>query len=873
MFDNIAQFCDHVAKDIGREREDPAERDKCYIAHNGGRYDFHLVARGMLERDSRYKCERISKGNTIVMLKYFMTKPMSNEDKRDELQEIMDAHSYIGARRNKTRLNARKKRKKAEGDSGWADPDAPFGVVVTFIDSLNFLKMPLRALPATFELKQEKGDFPHGFNTGTNGGYVGPVPPFECFYPKMASRARYAELVLWYVREWRRTDLFVTNSQIEEFLASHDLGLKLVESAESKSQGYEQDWVFETEMASYCRKDVEVLRMACMQFKEECVRMFKPVCHRAGFVRGYGHVRNGEAWPVPSPWSAVTLASYCYDVWMRYYMVNGLLSHFKPEVELWVRKAFTGGRTEAVTLFKRCEDEETIKKVDFCSQYPYVNMSGLYTGGQPIVFTRLEEFETSELVIRSDEVKEFVTLDDVLLRYMLKIDPEAERDGIGNPEFVNGLCIAEISFTPPPGIFLPVLGCKRAEDNKYVFDCKTHLDVVVNGLELWEAVNQGYKVFNVKQIAWWPKNQVHRGIFAEYIKIFFAAKLEAGGWPPECRGEGKEEERKNYIAEVEAKNPGVKLNPANFSPNGKNPGRYQTAKAFIVSPWGKANQRHNQFKHAYFRNTEWDDYYRLFTDMTLDCQWDIVIPDKVGVVRYKSRDAETEMTKDTCVTVGVWTTAQGRLMLLRKLMLLHSSQVLYYDTDSIIYVYNPLNPEHGIIETEKDKLGAMADEFAQLKKDGQRCVEFVSGGPKNYAYLTADEKDPAKRAVEMKIKGHNLTSGFASEGSAGSIIQYESMRSLIITHATKAADLEFMTESMLDSALELRPPAHPYLPQAQEAEPVQQLEVQSKLRFKLGTQLNITTIDARLTYGWSFDKRKIDAEGLTLTCIPTLPLQ
>ena len=60
-----------------------------------------------------------------------------------------------------------------------------------------------------------------------------------------------------------------------------------------------------------------------------------------------------------------------------------------------------------------------------------------------------------------------------------------------------------------------------------------------------------------------------------------------------------------------------------------------------------------------------------------------------------------------------------------------NQQVLYYDTDSVIYKWCDGQTK---IETG-DYLGDMTDEL-----DGDHIVEFVSGGPKNYAYKTEKEE-------------------------------------------------------------------------------------------------------------------------------------
>ena len=65
-------------------------------------------------------------------------------------------------------------------------------------------------------------------------------------------------------------------------------------------------------------------------------------------------------------------------------------------------------------------------------------------------------------------------------------------------------------------------------------------------------------------------------------------------------------------------------------------------------------------------------------------------------------------------------------------------QVLYYDTDSVIYRWKEGQPQIDI----GDYLGDMTDEL-----DGDVIVEFVSGGPKNYAYQTERGKTECKVRV------------------------------------------------------------------------------------------------------------------------------
>ena len=63
-------------------------------------------------------------------------------------------------------------------------------------------------------------------------------------------------------------------------------------------------------------------------------------------------------------------------------------------------------------------------------------------------------------------------------------------------------------------------------------------------------------------------------------------------------------------------------------------------------------------------------------------------------------------------------------------------KILYYDTDSIIFVSRPsqYDPPLG------DHLGELTKKF----KTGGHIVEFVSRGPKNYAYGTNKNKEHVK---------------------------------------------------------------------------------------------------------------------------------
>ena len=86
-------------------------------------------------------------------------------------------------------------------------------------------------------------------------------------------------------------------------------------------------------------------------------------------------------------------------------------------------------------------------------------------------------------------------------------------------------------------------------------------------------------------------------------------------------------------------------------------------------------------------------------------------------------------------------------------------RVLYYDTDSIIYVCRPneYDPPLG------DYLGELTDELG----NGEYIVEFVSGGRKNYAYKTNKNNETCK------------VRGFTLNYTNSQLINFDSVKDIV----------------------------------------------------------------------------------------------
>jgi hypothetical protein len=100
------------------------------------------------------------------------------------------------------------------------------------------------------------------------------------------------------------------------------------------------------------------------------------------------------------------------------------------------------------------------------------------------------------------------------------------------------------------------------------------------------------------------------------------------------------------------------------------------------------------------------------------------------------------------VALGVFTTSYARLHLFRGIEQFAEDQLLYCDTDSLLYWHNQQRADHKHIADQGAFTGQWKSELGQ----DDVITRFCSGGPKNYCYETKQGKKVAK------IKGFDLSS-------------------------------------------------------------------------------------------------------------------
>lgn len=135
-------------------------------------------------------------------------------------------------------------------------------------------------------------------------------------------------------------------------------------------------------------------------------------------------------------------------------------------------------------------------------------------------------------------------------------------------------------------------------------------------------------------------------------------------------------------------------------------------------------------------------FHQLLNDDTTHIHAIRVINEETLEVVYNKIAEASLIQPHIIIFVAAFTTAHARLHLYRQaLFLLQPQQILYMDTDSIIYKHAPGQPT---LPTG-DYLGEFKDEVA-----GDTIIEFATAGPKNYGYTTKNGK------VECKVRGFSL---------------------------------------------------------------------------------------------------------------------
>ena len=219
-----------------------------------------------------------------------------------------------------------------------------------------------------------------------------------------------------------------------------------------------------------------------------------------------------------------------------------------------------------------------------------------------------------------------------------------------------------------------------------------------------------------------PQSQRSKGLLANYVKQWLKIKQESGWYPAWAQTELQKQQYVRHYKERE----GIALSPALID---KNPGRKATAKLMLNSFWGKFGERLNKPKTVTIASPA--ELFTVVNNNMININTIRICTEDVLEVVYAHIQDEEPQSGKTDIFVTAFTTCLARLELYESLEIL-GERALYFDTDSVIYRWKPGKADIPL----GNSLGDMTNEL----DDGDYITEFVSGGPKNYGYQTANGK-------------------------------------------------------------------------------------------------------------------------------------
>ncbi|XP_050066357.1 uncharacterized protein LOC126555480 [Aphis gossypii] len=145
---------------------------------------------------------------------------------------------------------------------------------------------------------------------------------------------------------------------------------------------------------------------------------------------------------------------------------------------------------------------------------------------------------------------------------------------------------------------------------------------------------------------------------------------------------------------------GIDLDVENIK---ENPGLRALAKICLNSFWGKFGQRPNQTKTEIISKP--DRWYQVLLDSKLEIENIVFLTDDLVEVSYKQINEYVGNEHNTNIYIAAFTTSNARFRLYNMLDNL-GEKVVYYDTDSVFYIFDDVEVKTGCMLGEwTDELG------------------------------------------------------------------------------------------------------------------------------------------------------------------------
>jgi hypothetical protein len=656
---------------------------------------------------------------------------------------------------------------------------------VKIIDSYSFIDISLEKFSDTFQIRDfKKLYFPYLFNIPANQSYVGKVPDKKYFNYELLDESRKIEFDIWY--EKRKENIYN----------------------------------FKYEFETYCRNDVCLLALGCIAFRKIIINVTKlsendkgidpflcsttmPSLSHYIFRRNFMKSKSIGIIP-PNGYNPEQIASIKAINWLKFIALknNCFIQHAKNIGEYRVGKYRIDGiciasktvyefhgcffhgcqkcynsntwnnikqstmgyiyqkHLNRLEFIKKClpdfnivemwecvwnlelkKNEELIKFIKILDIREPLNPRQALYGGRNNAFKLYHKCQMDEKIFNYD-VNSLYPFIQFSKSFPIG-HPTIITENFGYIEQYFGIIYCKI--LPPKNLDIPVLPDRI--NSKLIFTlCKrcailnssncTHSDEdrCLEGtwvtVEVIEALKYGYKLIKIYEI--WHWDEASNDLWKGYVSLFYNEKQKA------------------------------ELN--------NNTGLKSVLKWLLNCLWGRYGMNLDKTHVKIINNLS--DWISMMLNKNYKIQNIDFSHDSNLIVYYSFEKEYFGQNNEISVVLAAFVTCYARLFLFNELVKL-KRRVLYFDTDSIIFVSNS-DSEY------KPQIGRDLGMFKDvLNGNGSKwIVEFVSGGCKNYGY---EENDGNKKCV---IKG------FSINNVVKLILNFEAIKNITTSNKTKKIEIE-----------------------------------------------------------------------------------
>lgn len=458
--------------------------------------------------------------------------------------------------------------------------------------------------------------------------------------------------------------------------------------------------------------------MACVNFQTR----YYETCARSDRIKkaGYKHI---QIWEHEIHYLLKTNPS------MKTFFDNcNVVSRLHP------RDALYGGRVNGFKLYHSVKSPEIIKYLDIVSLYPSRQKYCKFPLQHPEIIT--SNFK---------DIREYFGL-------------------------------AKVSILPPTDLLFPVLPFK-ADDGRLHFTLCQHCTQTLNNdectcsdsqrmltavyviEELKLALKHNYQIIQIHEVYHFEKTSQYDpllkndSLFNQYVDTFIKWKIEASGYPDHVTTETQKNEYINEIYDKEH----IVLDKSNIL---NNTGLKYCSKMGANNLWGKLCEKNFMNQNAYFTSDQENQCIQCITDPNKQLINVKVLTQDVVLVTWRNKHEDIVEHVNGNVILACFVTCYGRIRLYEEMFKI-GKNLLYVDTDSLLYSYNPENNDYS--PTEGVSLGELKSEL----KPGEHIEQFITCAPKTYAYLTNFQN------YCCKVKGFYL------DGPTSEKINFTTMKKLL----------------------------------------------------------------------------------------------